>query len=192
MGSPRVPPPTDTDPDTASGTASGTASDAPPATPSPRLHNADLAPTAAEGRTWRAYNIFALWAVDVHSLGNYGFALGLFALGLGAWQILVSLGLGALVLFALLAVAGYMGWRTGLPFPVMSRLAFGIRGAQLPALVRGVVAIAWFGIQTYLATLVLSVMVIAVVPAAAVWDQIDFLGLSALGGSASSSSGSSR
>lgn len=148
---------------------------------SSRLYNRDLAPTRAEGRTWKAYNIFTLWAVDVHSLGNYGFALGLFALGLGAWQILVSLGIGALLLFVLLTVAGYMGYRTGLPFPVMSRIAFGIRGAQMPALVRGAVAIAWFGIQTYLATQVLTVMVLAVAPGASALEQVSFLGLSALG-----------
>lgn len=148
---------------------------------SPRLYNRDLAPTRAEGRSWKAYNIFTLWAVDVHSLGNYGFALGLFALGLGAWQIVLSLGIGAMLLFVLLTVAGYMGYRTGLPFPVMSRISFGIRGAQLPALVRGVVAIAWFGIQTYLATQVLTVMVLAVAPAAGGLEQVSFLGLSALG-----------
>lgn len=149
--------------------------------PSARLYNRDLAPTTVEGRSWRAYNIFSLWAVDVHSLGNYGFALGLFALGLGAWQILVSLGLGAVLLFVLLTVAGYMGYRTGLPFPVMSRIAFGVRGAQFPALVRGSVAIAWFGIQTYLATRVLMVMVLAVAPGAQSLEQVSWLGLSALG-----------
>ena len=54
---------------------------------SPHLYNADLAPTKREGRRWGAYNIFTLWANDVHSLGNYSFAIGLFALGLGGWQI---------------------------------------------------------------------------------------------------------
>jgi nucleobase:cation symporter-1, NCS1 family len=41
---------------------------------SERLYNQDLAPTKAAGRRWSGYNIFALWANDVHSLGNYGFA----------------------------------------------------------------------------------------------------------------------
>ena len=58
---------------------------------SERLYNQDLAPTKAAGRRWSGYNIFTLWANDVHSLGNYGFALGLFALGLGGWQILLAL-----------------------------------------------------------------------------------------------------
>ncbi len=145
------------------------------------LYNRDLAPTKRAGRTWGAYNIFTLWANDVHSLGNYAFAIGLFALGLGGWQILVALGLGAIFLFLLLTLSGFMGERTGVPFPVMSRIAFGIRGAQIPALIRGVVAIAWFGIQTYLASVVLRIMVVAVLPGAATLDENRLLGLSTLG-----------
>ena len=54
-----------------------------PAGVSPALYNHDLAPTSKEGRTWGSYSLFTLWANDVHSLGNYAFAIGLFALGLG-------------------------------------------------------------------------------------------------------------
>ena len=125
---------------------------------SPRFYNSDLAPSRKEGRSWTAYSVFTLWANDVHSLGNYGFALGLFALGLGAWQILVALLVGAALLFFLLTLSGFMGHKTGVPYPVMSRIAFGIHGAQLAASVRGIVAIAWFGIQTYLASSVLNVL----------------------------------
>lgn len=78
---------------------------------SPSLYNAELAPTKREGRRWSAYNIFTLWANDVHSLGNYSFAIGLFALGLGGWQILLALGLGGVFLFLLLSLSGFMGRR---------------------------------------------------------------------------------
>lgn len=148
---------------------------------SPRLYNQDLAPTKAAGRRWTGYSFFTLWANDVHSLGNYGFALGLFALGLGGWQILLALAVGAALLFLLLTLSGIMGHKTGVPFPVMSRIAFGIRGAQLPALIRGGVAIVWFGIQTYLASLVLRVMIIALSPALGNLDKNAILGLSTLG-----------
>ncbi|NMO00278.1 NCS1 family nucleobase:cation symporter-1 [Gordonia sp. TBRC 11910] len=152
-----------------------------PAGVSPTLYNEDLAPTMRAGRTWRSYNIFALWANDVHSLGNYAFAIGLFALGLGGWQILVALGLGGLFLFLLLNLSGFMGEKTGVPFPVMSRISFGIRGAQVPALIRGAVAIAWFGIQTFLASVVFRVMIVAVFPGAKSLDANSILGLSTLG-----------
>ncbi|WP_018155750.1 NCS1 family nucleobase:cation symporter-1 [Demetria terragena] len=156
---------------------------APPTTEqvSPRLYNADLAPTQRAGRTWGTYNIFTLWANDVHSLGNYTFAIGLFALGLGGWQILLALGLGGVFLFLLLNLSGFMGEKTGVPFPVMSRIAFGTKGAQIPALVRGTVAIVWFGIQTYLASVVLNILIIAMIPSAASLSENSFLGLSTLG-----------
>lgn len=153
----------------------------PPLGLSPRLYNHDLAPTQRAGRTWRTYSIFTLWANDVHSLGNYAFAIGLFALGLGGWQILLALVLGGALLFGLLTLSGFMGEKTGVPFPVMSRIAFGIRGAQMPALVRGSVAVAWFGIQTFLASVVLRILVVALVPAAAGLDRNSVLGLSTLG-----------
>jgi NCS1 family nucleobase:cation symporter-1 len=147
----------------------------------PSLYNQDLAPTKKEGRTWSAYNIFALWANDVHSLGNYSFAIGLFALGLGAWQILAALGFGAFFLFVLLTLSGFMGVKTGVPFPVMSRVSFGTRGAQIPALIRGGVAIVWFGIQTYLASMVLDLLLLMLMPGLEPLSQSSLLGLSLLG-----------
>lgn len=123
----------------------------------------------------------ALWANDVHSLGNYTFAIGLFALGLGVWQILLAFLIGAVLLFLLLNISGFVGEKTGLAFPVVSRIAFGIHGAHIPALVRGGVAIVWFGIQTYLASLVARVMVIALVPSLQSLDENSILGLSTLG-----------
>ncbi|MFF3026818.1 NCS1 family nucleobase:cation symporter-1 [Microbacterium sp. NPDC057944] len=148
---------------------------------SPRLYNTDLAPTTREGRHWSAYSIFTLWANDVHSLGNYAFAIGLFALGLSGGAILGALAFGALFLFLLLTLSGFMGEKTGVPFPVMSRIAFGVHGAQIPGLLRGIVAIAWFGIQTFLASQVLQVVILAVAPGAASLQEGSFLGLSALG-----------
>lgn len=158
--------------------AAGTAS---AADISPRLYNADLAPTQRQGRRWTAYSIFTLWANDVHSLGNYSFAIGLFALGLGAWQILLSFFVGAVLLFLLLTLSGYMGEKTGVPFPVLSRIAFGVWGGQIPAIIRGGVAIVWFGIQTYLASVVLRVLILALAPQWAPLDQDSILGLSTLG-----------
>ncbi|MGA7203288.1 MAG: NCS1 family nucleobase:cation symporter-1 [Specibacter sp.] len=165
---------------------SGTIAQPPYETPegftlSASLYNQDLAPTKMKGRRWSSYSIFTLWANDVHSLGNYAFAISLFALGLGGWQILVALGIGAVLLFALLNFSGFMGFRTGVPFPVMSRISFGIKGAQISSLLRGGVAIVWFGVQTYLASVVFRVMLTAVVPSLHELDKNSILGLSTLG-----------
>lgn len=148
---------------------------------SPRLHNKDLAPTKAEGRRWGRYSIFALWTNDVHNIANYSFAIGLYALGLGGWQILLSLGIGAALVYGFMNLSGYMGQKTGVPFPVISRISFGIHGAQIPALIRAVIAIAWFGIQTYLASVVFRVLLTAIHPGFADYDHNSILGLSSLG-----------
>lgn len=148
---------------------------------SPRLYNRDLAPLKRAGRQWGAYNIFTLWANDVHSLGNYGFAIGLFAVGLGAWQVLLTFLLGSVLIFLLLTLSAFMGEKTGVPFPVLSRIVFGINGAQIAAIVRGGVAIVWFGIQTYLAASVLNVLLVALIPPLGPLLDVSVLGLSALG-----------
>lgn len=163
-----------------------TLSEPPFATPegytlSASLFNQDLAPTKRKGRKWSSYSIFTLWANDVHSLGNYAFAIGLFALGLGGWQILLALGVGAILLFGLLNFSGFMGFKTGVPFPVMSRISFGIKGAHIASLLRGGVAIVWFGVQTFLASVVLRVMLIALFPSLQEMDNNSILGLSTLG-----------
>lgn len=149
--------------------------------PSTGLYTYDLAPTKKEGRRWGTYNVFTLWANDVHSLGNYAFAIGLFALGLNVWGILAAFALASVLLFLLLTLSGFMGHKTGVPFPVMSRIAFGIKGAQIPAVIRGAVAIAWFGIQTYLASSVLSALLVAMFPGLHALDSDSLLGQSTLG-----------
>ena len=63
-----------------------------PAGYSPRLANDDLIPL--KDQHWSAYNIFAFWMSDVHSVGGYVFAGSLFALGLTSWEVLVALIIG--------------------------------------------------------------------------------------------------
>jgi nucleobase:cation symporter-1, NCS1 family len=146
---------------------------------SERLYNEDLAP--AKERRWGAYSIFALWMSDVHNLGNYTFAAGLFVIGLSAWEVLVSLALGFTIIFIGMNWMGYAGQRTGIPFPVFSRISFGVWGANIPALIRAVIAIAWYGIQTFLAALAINVLLLTLAPDLAPLEEVSFLGLSALG-----------
>ena len=118
--------------------------------PSERLYNEDLAP--ARERNWGTYSLFAMWMSDVHSIGGYTFAAGLFFTGLVGWQVFVALVLGITVVFFLMNLTGFAGQATGVPYPVIARISFGVFGANLAALIRAVIAIAWYGIQTWLAS----------------------------------------
>ncbi len=148
----------------------------------PRLTNADLAPL--EKQTWGVYNIFAFWMSDVHSVGGYVTAGSLFALGLASWQVLLALVLGIAVVQLFCNLVAKPSQRTGVPYPVISRVAFGVLGANIPAVIRGLIAVAWYGIQTYLASAALDVVLIKLFPGLAryaVAADYGFLGLSALG-----------
>jgi NCS1 family nucleobase:cation symporter-1 len=95
---------------------------------------------------------------DGHNLGNYTFAAGLLVIGLSAWQVLVSFLIGFTIIFIGMNWMEYAGQRTGVPFPLFSRISFEVLGANFPAFVRAVIAIAWYGIQTYLAALAINVL----------------------------------
>src|SRR6185312_6174444 len=114
--------------------------------PSPGLYNEDLAP--ARERHWGAFSIFNVWTSDVHSLWGYYLAASLFLLCGSFLNFIVAIGLGSLIIFALMSLVGYAGEKTGVPYPVLARASFGVWGANLPALVRAVVACFWYGAQT--------------------------------------------
>jgi len=114
--------------------------------PSPDLYNEDLAP--AKERNWGTFSIFNVWTSDVHSLWGYYLAASLFLLCGSFTNFLIAIGLSSLVIFFLMNLVGYAGVKTGVPYPVLARASFGIWGANLPALVRAVVACFWYGAQT--------------------------------------------
>ncbi|WP_312524910.1 NCS1 family nucleobase:cation symporter-1 [Paracoccus sp. (in: a-proteobacteria)] len=114
--------------------------------PSPALYNEDLAP--AEERKWGAYSIFNVWTSDVHSLWGYYLAASLFLLCGNLVNFVFAIGLGSLAIYALMQMVGLAGVRTGVPFPVLARASFGTFGANVPALVRAIVACFWYGAQT--------------------------------------------
>jgi nucleobase:cation symporter-1, NCS1 family len=113
---------------------------------SPALYNEDLAP--AKVRNWGAFSIFNVWTSDVHSLWGYYLAASLFLLCGSFVNFIVAIGIGSLVIFALMNLVGYAGVKTGVPYPVLARASFGIWGANVPALVRAIVACFWYGAQT--------------------------------------------
>ena len=136
----------------------------------PRLTNEDLAPLKKQ--TWGSYNFFAFWMSDVHSVGGYVTAGSLFALGLAAWQVLIALLVGITIVYFLCNLVARPSQATGTPYPVASRISFGVLGANIPAIIRGLIAVAWYGIQTYLASVALVLLAIKLWPGLAPWAEV--------------------
>lgn len=125
----------------------------------PRLHNEDLAPVPAERRTWSLWHIAALWIGMCVCIPTYQLASGLVQQGMSWWQgVLTVLLANSLVLLPMVLNA-HAGTKYGIPFPVFARASYGVLGANLPAMMRAVVACGWFGIQTWFGGLAIFVLV---------------------------------
>lgn len=143
------------------------------------LYNEDLAPS--KSRDWGAYSLFCMWMSDIHSVGGYTFAAGLFFLGLNGWWVFAALVCATGVVMALMNLTGLAGQRLGTPYPVLARMSFGVRGANLPAIIRAIVGIAWYGIQTYLTSVAVQVLLLKIFPSLSSLTDGGFVGLSPLG-----------
>jgi NCS1 family nucleobase:cation symporter-1 len=117
--------------------------------PDPRLWNEDLAPVAAARRTWTTWNIAALWIGMAVCITTYTLASGLIGQGMDWSQAVLTIFLGNLIVLVPMALNAHPGTAYGIPFPVLLRASFGTLGSNIPALMRGIVACGWFGIQTW-------------------------------------------
>jgi NCS1 family nucleobase:cation symporter-1 len=146
-----------------------------------RLINHDLAPVTGERKNWSSYSIFAMWMSDIHSVGGYTFAASLFLLGLSGWQVLAALVVGIAIVNVLMNWIGKPSQRHGIPYPVMARVSMGVMGANFAALIRGIVGVVWYGVQTYFASKAVATLVLVFFPAAAALQSTSFLRLDLLG-----------
>ena len=114
------------------------------------LYNHDLAPTGPAHRTWTTYNYIALWFAMSMEVTTYMLASSLIAGGMNWKQAVCTVLLGNLIVLIPMLLNAHAGTKYGIPFPVLVRASFGTRGANLPAVLRALVACGWFGIQTWL------------------------------------------
>jgi nucleobase:cation symporter-1, NCS1 family len=114
------------------------------------LYNEDLAPIPRERRTWGMYNYASLWVAMSVCIPTYMLASGLIAGGMNWWQAITTILLGNLIVLIPMLLNAHAGAKYGIPFPVFVRASFGVRGANIPAVLRALVACGWFGIQTWI------------------------------------------
>jgi NCS1 family nucleobase:cation symporter-1 len=115
-----------------------------------RLYSHDLAPVALSERTWSTWTFAALWVSMAHCIPTYMLASGLIKVGMNWWQALATILLGNVIVLAPILLNSHPGTKYGIPFPVFARAAYGVFGANVPAVMRAIVACGWFGIQCWI------------------------------------------
>src|ERR1700744_1529531 len=133
----------------------------------PRLYNADLAPTSPANRTWSTYNYIALWFSMSMEVTTYMLASSLIGGGMNWKQGLLTIMLGNLIVLVPMLLNPHAGAKYGIPFPVFVRASFGRLGANIPAMLRAIVACGWFGIQSWLGGQAIAAMIAVIWPATA-------------------------
>jgi len=129
-----------------------------------RLYNDDLAPTLPERRTWSTYNYIALWFSMSMEVTTYMLASSLIAGGMNWKQAVGTILLGNLIVLIPMLLNAHAGTKYGIPFPVFVRASFGTRGANIPAVLRAIVACGWFGIQSWIGGMAIAQMVHILAP----------------------------
>jgi len=135
--------------------------------PDPSLYSEDLAPVPPAGRTWTTWNYAALWISMSLCIPTYMLASSLIGGGMNWWQAIGTIFLGNTIVLVPMILNGRAGAKYGIPFPVFARASFGVKGANIPALLRAVVACGWFGIQTWIGGFALYQMLRLWVPSLA-------------------------
>jgi nucleobase:cation symporter-1, NCS1 family len=143
----------------------------------PLLFNHDLAPTKVAERTWTTYTYAALWISMAHCIPTYMLASGLIGSGMNWWQSLVTILVGNVIVLIPILLNSHPGTKYGIPFPVFARAAYGVFGANVPALMRAIVACGWFGINAWIGGQALQTFLKAIAPS---WPTL--LGESLIGG----------
>jgi nucleobase:cation symporter-1, NCS1 family len=128
------------------------------------LWNPDLAPTPPSARTWSTYNIAALWIGMSVVITTYTLASGIMQQGMTWWQAMLTILLGNAIVLVPMILNAHAGTKYGVSFPVLCRASFGVRGANVPAVLRAIVACGWFGIQTWIGGLALDALMRAAWP----------------------------
>jgi nucleobase:cation symporter-1, NCS1 family len=124
-----------------------------------RLYNKDLAPTDKKQKNWGWFEIFNVWANDVQSLFGYTLAASLFlTYGLNGWAVFLAILLAGFFIMWLVNLSGAPSVKLGIPYPVFARASMGVIGANFPAMVRGIVAMFWYGAQTYFASTAVALL----------------------------------
>ena len=120
----------------------------------PQHHNAlineDLAPIEQHQRKWGTWNYAALWISMSLCIPTYMLASSLIEGGMNWWQAILTIFIGNSIVLIPMILNGHAGAKYGIPFPVLVRSSFGTKGANIPALLRAIVACGWFGIQTWI------------------------------------------
>ena len=114
------------------------------------LINWDLVTVNPSSKDWNWKDLFCYWGVNVQSVIGFSLIASLYVIyDLNSFVVFFGTILGSLLVYFFSNLIGRPSQKFGLPFVVLLRSSLGFRGAKYFGLLRTIVGIFLFGIQTY-------------------------------------------
>jgi NCS1 family nucleobase:cation symporter-1 len=137
--------------------------------PRSQFYNRDLAPVKLAKRTWGYYEYFSMWVGMSVCVPTWMLGASMIAAGFDWVTTIFTIFLGNVIVLIPMILDSFAGTKYGIPFPVFLRSSFGLFGANIPALLRGIIACGWFGIQTMIMAFAIDGILAALWPS---WNEV--------------------
>ncbi|MDI2586908.1 NCS1 family transporter [Psychrobacillus sp. NEAU-3TGS] len=112
-----------------------------------------LHPNSEKDRTVKPRDYIFMWMGDGVNIGNMTLGASVIIAGVATLNIfqtmlaaLISIG----IISTIFALNDRLGYKTGIPYVVQLRMSFGTKGTVISSLLRGIPAIVWYGIQSWI------------------------------------------
>ena len=114
------------------------------------LKNFELATVNPSNKTWTSADLFCFWANNIQTIAGFALISSLYLIyNLSSYLVLSSSIAASILVYFFISLIGHPSQKHGLPFPVLMRMSMGLKGARYLSLLRSIVGIFMFGIQTY-------------------------------------------
>ena len=114
------------------------------------LKNFELVTVNPNNKTWETSDLFCFWANNIQTVLGFSLIASLYLIyDLNSGIVLLGSLIASLMIYVLVSLIGHPSQKHGIPFPVMLRMSMGLVGAKYIGLLRGIVGIFMFGVQTY-------------------------------------------
>jgi len=124
------------------------------------LSNWDLATVNPNYKTWNWKDLFCYWGVNVQSIIGFSLIASLYTIySLNTFVVFFGTILGSILVYFFSNLIGKPSQKFGLPFAVLLRSSLGYKGAKFFGLLRSVVGIFMFGVQTYFLSKVIGYLI---------------------------------
>lgn len=142
-------------------------------------YSEDVLPKRPVDRDWGMMNYITVWMGAVHNIMSYMTVAGFFVLGLNVPQVLWAVMISAVIVSSFYMLNGYASSKYGLPFSMLLRDSFGVKGAIIPTLARGLIAgLVFFGTTTVVGAEALNIIFTRIYPSyMSLGGDFNFFGL---------------